>query len=141
MSKPIRYLKLSYILMRKSLDEELSAYHLTTSQFEILGYLYGEAEVEQQQLQQYSGVTPATLTGILDKLEHRDLLRRSLSHDDGRAKMVALTETGTELVGQLIDIFHSFEAKMLQGFSASERALFTDWLQRIAVNLGYHEPD
>ncbi|WP_110515134.1 MarR family winged helix-turn-helix transcriptional regulator [Herpetosiphon llansteffanensis] len=141
MSKPIRYLKLSYILMRKSLDEELSAYHLTTSQFEILGYLYGEDQLEQQQLQQYSGVTPATLTGILDKLEQRDLLRRSLSHDDGRAKMVGLTTAGQELVGQLINVFHSFEAKMLQGFSAAERALFTDWLQRVAANLGYHEPD
>lgn len=141
MSKPIRYLKLSYILMRKGLDEALSAYQLTTSQFEIMGYLYGEEEVEQQQLQAYSGVTPATLTGILDKLELRGLVQRRLSYADSRAKTVALTSTGQALCGQLIDLFHEFEAKMLEGFSAAERALFTDWLQRIAANLGYHEPD
>jgi DNA-binding MarR family transcriptional regulator len=141
MSKPVRYLKRTYLLMRKALDERLSAYHLTTSQFEILGYLYAEPPVEQQLLQQRSGVTSATLTGLLDKLEQRGYIVRALSAADGRAKVVALTPAGNELFAQLIDVFHEFEQAMLKGFSLSERALFTDWLQRIALNLGYREVD
>jgi DNA-binding MarR family transcriptional regulator len=141
MSKPVRYLKRTYLLMRKSLDERLSAYQLTTSQFEILGYLYAEPPVEQQLLQQRSGVTSATLTGLLDKLEQRGYIVRALSAADGRAKVVALTPAGNELFAQLIDVFHEFEQAMLKGFSLSERALFTDWLQRIALNLGYREVD
>ncbi|MBA3469875.1 MAG: MarR family transcriptional regulator, partial [Herpetosiphonaceae bacterium] len=136
MSKPVRYLKRTYILMRKALDERLSAYHLTTSQFEILGYLYATPPVEQQQLQHYSGVTSATLTGILDKLEQRGYLIRTFSSADGRAKVVSLTPLGNDLFAELIDLFHDFEQAMLKGFSLSERALLTDWLQRIAFNLG-----
>jgi hypothetical protein len=30
---------------------------------------------------------------------------------------------------------------MLKGFAQSERALLTDWLQRIALNLGYRESE
>jgi DNA-binding MarR family transcriptional regulator len=141
MSKPVRYLKRTYLLMRKALDERLSAYHLTTSQFEILGYLYAEPPVEQHYLQQRSGVTSATLTGLLDKLEQRGYIVRTLSAADGRAKVVALTPAGNELFAQLLDVFEEFEQAMLKGFSPSERALFTDWLQRIALNLGYHEVD
>ena len=141
MSKPIRYLKRTYLLMRKALDERLSVHQLTTSQFEILGYLYAEPPVEQQQLQQRSGVTSATLTGLLDKLEQRGYLVRTLSAEDGRAKVVALTQSGNELFGQLLGVFDEFEQAMLKGFSASERALFSDWLQRIALNLGYREAD
>jgi DNA-binding MarR family transcriptional regulator len=141
MSKPVRYLKRTYLLMRKSLDERLSAYQLTTSQFEILGYLYAEPPVAQQILQQRSGVTSATLTGLLDTLEQRGYIVRTPSAADGRAKVVALTPGGNELFAQLIDVFQEFEQAMLKGFSPSERALFTDWLQRIALNLGYHEVD
>lgn len=139
MSKPIRYLKLTYLLMRKALDERLSAYGLTTSQFEIMGCLYAEPPTEQQRLQRRSGVTSATLTGILDTLEQRGYITRTLSLSDGRAKLVALTALGNELSAQLIDIFHEFEQDLLKGFSPSERALLTDWLQRIAHNLGYRE--
>jgi len=141
MSKPVRYLKRTYLLMRKALDERLSAYQLTTSQFEILGYLYAEPPVAQQLLQQRSGVTSATLTGLLDKLEQRGYIVRTLSADDGRANVVALTPAGNDLFAQLLDVFHEFEQAMLKGFSASERALFTDWLQRIALNLGYRESE
>lgn len=141
MSKPVRYLKRTYLLMRKALDERLSAYQLTTSQFEILGYLYGEPPAAQQRLHKRSGVTSATLTGLLDSLEQRGLVVRTPSGDDGRANIVALTPAGDELFARLIDLFHAFEQDMLAGFSAAERALLADWLRRIAGNLGYAEQE
>ncbi|HEY1015090.1 MAG TPA: MarR family transcriptional regulator [Herpetosiphonaceae bacterium] len=139
MSKPIRYLKRTYLLMRKALDERLAAHGLTTSQFEILGFLYGEPPIEQGRLQQRSGVTSATLTGLLDTLEERGFLARAASPADGRAKSVALTPAGAAFFGQLMDVFHDFEGLMLDGFSPAERALLTDWLRRIARNLGDHD--
>ncbi|HYF64411.1 MAG TPA: MarR family transcriptional regulator [Herpetosiphonaceae bacterium] len=141
MSKPVRYLKLAYLLMRKALDERLSAYGLTTSQCEILGYLYAEPPVEQQRLQRRSGVTSATLTGILDTLQGRGYLVRTPSESDGRANLVALTTAGSELFARIIDVFHDFEQELLNGFSESERLLLADWLERIARNLGYRGPD
>lgn len=122
--------------MRKALDERFSPYHLTTSQFEILGYLYHREHMEQQKLQHCTGITPATLTGLLDKLEQRDYITRRQSDDDTRAKIVTLTQAGHEVFTQLIDVMHHFEDDMLNKFSGAERALLADWLQRIAANLG-----
>lgn len=136
MSKAILYLKRTYIVMRKGLDERLSEYNLTTSQFEILGYLYQTQGMEQQQLQVCSGITSATLTGILETLENREYLTRKPSGSDGRAKVVYLTAFGESVFAQLIDLVHEFENDMLKGFSPAERALLADWLQRIASNLG-----
>jgi DNA-binding MarR family transcriptional regulator len=136
MSKSVLFLKRTYIVMRKSLDERLSGYNITTSQFEVLGYLYQSKGMEQQQLQHYSGITSATLTGILDKLESRGYIARKPSHSDGRAKTVVLTDNGTELFSHFIELIHDFENEMLKGFSPAERELLADWLQRIARNLG-----
>jgi DNA-binding MarR family transcriptional regulator len=136
MSRTVLNIKRIYILMRKALDERLSEYNLTTSQFEILGYLYHKPSMEQQKLQSCTGITPATLTGLLDKLEQRQYIRRQQSSDDSRAKIISLTESGSVLFSQLIDVMQQFEHDMLDNFSSAERALLADWLQRLAFNLG-----
>jgi len=136
MSRPILNIKRIYLLMRKALDERLDRYDLSTSQFEILGYLYKPGSLEQQKLQHCTGITPATLTGLLEKLEARGFIVRQSSPEDSRAKFVTLTTPGRELFTDLIDVVHQFENDMLAGFSSAERALLGDWLQRLAVNLG-----
>src|SRR5215207_5320608 len=102
MSRPVLNLKRLYILMRKALDERFSAYQLTTSQFEIMGYLYNQEPMEQQKLQHCTGITPATLTGLLDTLTKRGYITRQPSAEDSRAKIVALTSTGNDLFAELI---------------------------------------
>jgi DNA-binding MarR family transcriptional regulator len=136
MSRTVLNIKRIYLLMRKVLDERLSPYHLTTSQFEILGYLYNTKRMEQQKLQHCTGITPATLTGLLEKLEQRDYVTRQPSPEDTRAKIVTLTAAGHALFTELIDVMHQFENDMLHKFSGAERALLADWLQRLATNLG-----
>ncbi|MBH5316236.1 MarR family transcriptional regulator [Paenibacillus sp. GSMTC-2017] len=137
MSQSVFFLKRTYIMMRKQLDVRLSEYNLTTSQLEVLGYLYKIPHgLEQVQLQQYSGITSATLTGILDKMEKRQYISREISHSDGRIKVVVLTEHGFQIFARLIDLMEQFENDMLNGFSKAERALLADWLQRIAKNMG-----
>ena len=39
-------------------------------------------------------VTPAVITGVIDRLERRELVRREPDHDDRRRLRLALTETG-----------------------------------------------
>lgn len=136
MSRPVFWLKRTYITMRNSFDDELSVHNLSTSQFEILGYLYQTEGWEQKKLQKCSGVRAATLTGLLDKLEERGLLARVPAEYDARAKIVKLTPSGEQLASQLIDVMHQFENRILAGFSAAERELLIDWLQRMAQNLG-----
>jgi DNA-binding MarR family transcriptional regulator len=139
MSRPVLNIKRIYILMRKALDERFSEYGLTTSQFEILGYLYNAGSIEQQKLQHCTAITPATLTGLLEKLEKRRYITRQQSVEDTRAKVVTITAEGYALLTRLIDVMHQFETDMLNNFTGVEKALLGDWLQRIAINLGDQE--
>jgi DNA-binding MarR family transcriptional regulator len=136
MSRTVLNIKRIYLLMRKILDEKFSEYNLTTSQFEILGYISHREDLEQQKLQHCTGITPATLTGLLEKLEKRGYISRRQSADDARANIVALTTVGRDLFTELIEVMQGFENEMLDNFSGAERALLADWLQRIATNLG-----
>lgn len=140
MSETVLRLKRTYITVRNAFDEELSRYQLTASQFEVLQYLRSSEGMKQQQLQQNTGVTSATLTGLLDKLEHRELLQRIPSKEDGRAKIVVLTQRGEDLIDSLDDLSMQFEDRMLEHFSQTERMLFFDWLQKAAFNCGDTDP-
>ena len=141
MSKPVLWMKRSYIVMRNAFDNELSDYSLSTSQFEILGYLYYSEGLEQKQLQHCSGVRAATLTGLLDKLETRGYLVREPAAHDARVKIVKMTPYGEAQFSQLFNIMHQFEDRMMAGFSPAERSLLVDWLQRMARNLGDIGPE
>ena len=48
------------------------------------------------QLDHYEVCTPANLTGMIDRLEKADLLKRVQDPQDRRKQMIVLTDTGTK---------------------------------------------
>jgi DNA-binding MarR family transcriptional regulator len=58
-------------------------------------------------------VSRATITGVLDVLERRRLVRRRPSGDDGRGKDVVITAAGRRLVDDLVPRVHRFERELM----------------------------
>lgn len=141
MSKTVLDVKRVYLLMRKRLDERLSPYGLTTSQMELLGHLYQSEPLGQHNLQLASGITAATLTGLLNTLERSGLVSRGPSATDARANVVSLTEAGTALFAKLVDVLHEFENDMMADLTAVDREAFDAQLTHIAANLGDQRTD
>jgi DNA-binding MarR family transcriptional regulator len=68
----------------------------------------------------------STLTGIADRLEERQLIRRQVDPSDRRVKLLALTDTGRTLV-ESIDGPFTVEIPGIASLSDAERAQLT-WL-------------
>jgi MarR family transcriptional regulator, organic hydroperoxide resistance regulator len=83
------------------------------------------------ELQRGLGHRPSTLSGILDRLEARGLIRRALNEADRRSFLISLTRSGRDAAGAVIDVLRTIErralvdgtARDLAGFYAVTRAL------------------
>jgi DNA-binding MarR family transcriptional regulator len=75
------------------LDEEL-----TFSQMRILFMLSEQGPLTMSRLAEILSVTPATATGVIERLEKRGLVARSHRGDDRRIVETSLTERGAEMI-------------------------------------------
>lgn len=79
--------------------EQMSAMHvrsfgLTPSQFDIIATLGNTPGMSFGELGEKTLITKGTLTGVVDRLEAKGLVRRITSEEDRRSTIVQLTATG-----------------------------------------------
>lgn len=67
---------------------------------------------------------PSTLSGILDRLEARKLVRRALNDADRRSFLVSLTRSGRVAARAVVEALQSVEDQATRGVAARDRAGF-----------------
>lgn len=83
-------------IYRKKLDP----LGITYTQFIVLMALWEKDEVIISQLAKRTGLTKATMTPLLKRMEERGLIKRHLLSDNERQKVIKLTEAGWQLSHQ-----------------------------------------
>lgn len=91
--------------------------------------------VTQKNLQEFLRVKPPTVNGIVERLEEKHLLTRSVSPGDGRCKLLHLTEEGRCFYQEFIAITEEVHRQAEQGFTREEVKLLQSLLVRVAENL------
>ena len=81
--------------MMKLMVRKLRRYDVSPMQCRTLTFLKEQQQdVTQKTLQEFLRVKPSTVNGIVERLEEKHLLTRSVSPGDGRCKLLHLTEEG-----------------------------------------------
>ena len=70
---------------------------LTPPQFDIIATLGNTQGMTPKHLGERTLITKGTLTGVVDRLEHKGLVRRIASQSDGRSQIVQLSAAGQSL--------------------------------------------
>jgi DNA-binding MarR family transcriptional regulator len=82
-------------------SKELAKSHLVSEpQLSCLLALREYGPLSLSKLAKYIFVKPSTVTGIIDRLEHKGLANRERTGKDRRVITIALTEAGSSLVDQ-----------------------------------------
>jgi DNA-binding MarR family transcriptional regulator len=136
MDASIFALKRAFQATRKAMDEQLTPFGTTWAQLDVLIFLLRNGRSEQRKLQAALGITSATLTRMVDGMVERDLLERQPSNEDARVNWIVPSKKGLALCETLKKQEKSFLEEVFKGFSGSEVALLTDWLTRVADNMG-----
>ncbi len=84
-----------------------SRWDLGPSQFNVLNLLYGHKGLSQTELSQELIMHRSNVTGLVDRLEKRALVRRQSVKGDRRAYRVVLTEKGRRLMQKISPLYHT----------------------------------
>jgi DNA-binding MarR family transcriptional regulator len=89
--------------------------------------------IETRTIAEEGGFSKATLTGVLQTLESRGLIKRNRSADDKRLVIVTLTAKGRKLMVSLFPEFNKHEQEVLSGLNAQQKRDLTTSLRQITA--------
>ena len=97
----------------------------------VLGILRDHGTMSPSELGERLIVTRATVTGLLDSLERRELVSRSANPADRRGLLVEITPAGLAVVQEVRTIVHRNERDWMSVLSDAELRMYVDLLHRI----------
>jgi DNA-binding MarR family transcriptional regulator len=100
-----------------ALDGELEALGLSPSETNLIVCLAPGEPRRTGELVAATGQRPSTVTGILDRLERRGLVERSLDPADRRSFSVALTADGVSMHGWVREGYENVAARTRDGLA------------------------
>lgn len=122
--------------IQKLMEKELRQYGVSPMQCHTLTYLYkAKHAVNQKMLQDFLMVKPSTVNGIVDRLEEKGFLVRTTGKEDGRCRILRLTEKGRAFHDDFVRIVRQVNDRMERHFSHEELAALKGYLMRVAKNL------
>ncbi len=108
---------------------------LSPSQFNVLNLVRLHPEgLSQTELSAELLMHRSNVTGLVDRLEQRELLRREAAAGDRRAYRIVLTRAGSELLEEILPDYHSSAERVWEGLSRSRAARMIQDLQQAARN-------
>lgn len=112
-------------------------WNLSPSQFNVLNLLEAHPEgLSQIELSRQLIMHRSNLTGLVDRLEERDLVRRKDLATDRRAYRVVLTGPGAELLQQILPQYYGRADEVWRGLSPERIRQMTTDLKQLTDNAG-----
>ena len=108
---------------------------LTPSQFDIIATLGNTAGMTSKLLGEKTLITKGTLTGVVDRLIAKGLVRRTQCDHDGRSQIVQLTKKGEAEFDSVFPAHAAFIGKLFVDFKAEDFARIQAVLQELRTVL------
>lgn len=83
--------------------------------------------------------TPQTLTSLMSKLIEKDFVMIKLDTEDNRMKNVYITEKGSQLIPQILEISDCMYERQFQNFTDEEKIHFRNLLKKLQQNFSEEE--
>jgi DNA-binding MarR family transcriptional regulator len=120
--------------LAREIEAGLAAHDLSTAEFDVLAALRrgGEPfEAKPSELARLLMLSPAGMTGRLDRLEQAGHVERRMDPDDRRSYLVRLSRQGLAVVDRAVADHVANEARLLTPLGRRERAQLDDLLRTL----------
>jgi len=104
---------------------------LTPAQFDIVATLGNTPGMSTKELGEKTLITKGTLTGVVDRLADKKLVRRIASPSDGRSQIVQLTPQGEKLFARIFPAHLVHMERAFAQLSQKELTGMTESLRRL----------
>lgn len=120
-------------------NKNLAEFNLTGVQHEILCFINRnehERDVFQKDIEKCLKLTNPTVTGIVKRLEEKEMIVRCSSSNDARYKCLHVTEKGKEVICKSFKFgAENIEKQLVKGMSDEEIKMLKDLLYRALRNM------
>jgi len=128
-------LKRAGALLSRRLSRLLAPEGLTPNQWVVLACLWRKDGLPVTYISEQVGQIGGTMTGVLDRMERRRLVKRKRDANDRRIYRVCLTELGKELVNTLPPLAVELWAGVKEDISQADLARFSLLVDRVLANV------
>lgn len=115
------------------LSQRLAPYDITPSQYGILNCLWiGGGTCLPRQIAEMLCLETSTVSGILDRMQKKDLIDRIINPENRREILVMITPKGEALKEPVLKIIDEVNEEVLKDFSPKETEFIRKSLRQIA---------
>lgn len=114
------------------LKANLAQFDVTPVQYGILKCLWDEDGQTPKQIARTLSLDGSTITGILDRMENKNLVRRTPDPEDRRTLKVVITNQGLELRKCIEEVIEEVNKRILEMFTFEEQEQLKKFLGQIA---------
>lgn len=107
----------------------------TKNELFVLMLLYRKSDVNMTQIAEYLNAPLNTTTGIVGRMEKKDMVRRVRSDFDKRVVTIVLTEYGSKQISEIIGMFLEYGQMIISTLKADELTLMANVVSKIVVLL------
>ncbi len=110
-----------------------AGFDLTSVQYAALSAIAADPGRDQASIAGLIAYDKATIGGVLDRLEQKGLIERTVSPRDKRARVLTLTPAGQDALTVLRPIIDRIQCEILAGLTDEERLIFLALADKVAT--------
>ena len=130
-----------HFLMDQAMNRRLQQLDLTSAQGHIIGFVAHRSEPPcARDLESAFGLTHATVSGLLSRMESKGFIALTPDPKDRRVKRIHLLDKGNACCREICQRVRETEQLLSDGFTEEELACFRGFLTRAIQNLSEITP-
>lgn len=116
----------------QELSARLEPYDVTPVQYGVL-YCLWETDIHTpREIADKLQLENSTISGVLERMEKKELIERQVSKKDRRYIEVVLTEKGAELKNGVLSTVEQFNEDVMSAFSEKDQAILKESLSKLS---------
>lgn len=113
------------------MKKNLAQFDITPIQYGVLGCIWEFDMHNPKDIAAHLGVENSTISGILERMENKGLIRRMIDSSDRRYIYIELTDVSRELEIPVRTVVTEVDRKVLEMFDEEERIALKNALRRL----------
>lgn len=114
------HLKRSYLQVIEHFHVDMTEVNLRPAEYSILSMVSENEQVTAKKLSKALNIAPPNLVSLIDTLEEKRLIRKSVNENDRRSQILHITNEGKSLLGQAIQTSANSQKRALANLTNDE---------------------
>jgi DNA-binding MarR family transcriptional regulator len=126
-------------LIKRTMDNYLCKYNITTSQWAVLKLLDAKIQLTQSQIANELLGDKATVGEIILRLYEKNYIEKSFDKNDRRSYLISLTPKAKNVIKDIEKMVNEVTEKALKGLTGDDMQILYKFLNQIIDNLAKEE--